>query len=64
MSATKTCRSGCKCKQTADLFFCLEMVSKWCFLVMNKREKGQHVRKNKVAFDLILLIKFEMKKKI
>ena len=30
---------------------------------MNKREKGQHVRKNKVAFDLILLIKFEMKKK-
>ena len=64
MSATKTCRSGCKCKQTADLFFCLEMVSKWCFLVMNKREKGQHVRKNKVAFDLILLIKFEMKKRI
>ena len=31
---------------------------------MNKREKGQHVRKNKVAFDLILLIKFEMKKRI
>ena len=30
---------------------------------MNKREKGQHVRKNKVAFDLILLIQFEMKKK-